>query len=104
MLSPTFALKIARCFLLPEQLLNELSNMQLSVCEQQDGSQRLQQEMRRQLQEKEQTIRAQREQVGTRTRGRSLIMQRRGSGPEGQPSFRISWICCMRSDCACALT
>lgn len=55
-------------FLLAKQLLNELSNMQLSVSEQQEGSQRLQQEMRRQLQEKEQTIRAQREQVGTRSR------------------------------------
>lgn len=44
--------------------------MQLSVSEQQEGSQRLQQEMRRQLQEKEQTIRAQREQVGTRSRPR----------------------------------
>lgn len=45
------------------ELLNELSNMRLSVSEQQEGSQRLQQEMRRQLQEKEQTIRAQREQL-----------------------------------------
>lgn len=44
--------------------------MQLSVSEQQEGGQRLQQEMRRQLQEKEQTIRAQREQVGTRSRPR----------------------------------
>lgn len=61
-----FALKTP-LFLLPEQLLNELSNMQLSVSQQQEGSQRLQQEMRRQLQEKEQTIRAQREQVGTRS-------------------------------------
>ncbi|XP_075873667.1 cilium assembly protein DZIP1 isoform X2 [Nelusetta ayraudi] len=45
------------------ELLNKLSNMQLSVSEQQEGGQRLQQEMRRQLQEKEQTIRAQREQL-----------------------------------------
>lgn len=66
-LSPTFPLKMP-LFLLAKQLLNELSNMQLSVSEQQEGSQRLQQEMRRQLQEKEQTIRAQREQVGTRSR------------------------------------
>uniref|UniRef100_A0A3Q3F3Q7 DAZ interacting zinc finger protein 1 n=1 Tax=Labrus bergylta TaxID=56723 RepID=A0A3Q3F3Q7_9LABR len=42
------------------QLLNELSRTQL---EQQERSQRLQQEMGRRLQEKEQTIRAQREQI-----------------------------------------
>ncbi|XP_031147697.1 zinc finger protein Dzip1 isoform X3 [Sander lucioperca] len=45
------------------QLLNELSRMQLSVSEHQESSHRLQQEMSRRLQEKEQTIRAQREQI-----------------------------------------
>ncbi|KAM9334295.1 cilium assembly protein DZIP1 isoform 2-T2 [Symphorus nematophorus] len=45
------------------QLLNKLSKMQSSVLEQQECSQRLQQEMGRRLQEKEQTIRAQREQI-----------------------------------------
>lgn len=64
-------------FLLPKQLLNELSNMQLSVSEQQEGSQRLQQEMRRQLQDKEQTIRTQREQVGTRSRPQPDYAERR---------------------------
>lgn len=63
--SPGFRLN--RRPLAVHQLLNELSNMQLSVSEHQQGSQRLQQEMRRQLQEREQTIRAQREQVGTRS-------------------------------------
>nr|XP_046238017.1 zinc finger protein Dzip1 isoform X2 [Scatophagus argus] len=47
------------------QLLNELSRMQLSVTEHQEHSQRLQQEMGRRLQEKEQTIKAQREQIRT---------------------------------------
>lgn len=51
--------------------------MQLSVSEQQEGSQRLQQEMRRELQEKEQTIRAQREQVGTRSRPRADYAEKR---------------------------
>eukprot|EP00064_Thunnus_orientalis_P009635 superscaffoldBa00001238_g9660 len=45
------------------QLLNELSRMQSSVSEQQERSQKLQQEMGRRLQEKEQTIKAQREQI-----------------------------------------
>ncbi|XP_051283709.1 cilium assembly protein DZIP1 isoform X4 [Dicentrarchus labrax] len=45
------------------QLLNELSRMQSSVSEQQEHSQRLQQEVARRLQEKEQTIKAQREQI-----------------------------------------
>ncbi|XP_037617986.1 zinc finger protein Dzip1 isoform X2 [Sebastes umbrosus] len=45
------------------QLLNEMSRMQSSVSEQQDSSQWLQQEMGRRLQEKEQTIKAQREQI-----------------------------------------
>uniref|UniRef100_A0A3Q2ZRL2 DAZ interacting zinc finger protein 1 n=1 Tax=Kryptolebias marmoratus TaxID=37003 RepID=A0A3Q2ZRL2_KRYMA len=45
------------------QLLNELSRMQSSVTEHQQHGQRLQQEMSRRLQEKEQTIRAQREQI-----------------------------------------
>ncbi|KAG8004590.1 Zinc finger protein Dzip1, partial [Nibea albiflora] len=45
------------------QLLNELSRMQSSASDQQDRSQRLQQEMGRRLQEKEQTIKAQREQI-----------------------------------------
>ncbi|KAM7375240.1 hypothetical protein PAMA_014366 [Pampus argenteus] len=45
------------------QLLNELSRMQSSVSEQQDRSHSLQQEMGRRLQEKEQTIKAQREQI-----------------------------------------
>lgn len=82
------------------QLLNELSNMQTSVSEQQDGNRRLQQEMRRQLQEKEQTIRAQREQVGTRSRPQ----REEEVGRRGQPPFRISWIGRVRSDCARALT
>ncbi|XP_041822058.1 zinc finger protein Dzip1 isoform X2 [Chelmon rostratus] len=45
------------------QLLNELSRMQSSVSDHQERSQRLQQEMGRRLQEKEQTIKAQREQI-----------------------------------------
>ncbi|XP_028989115.1 cilium assembly protein DZIP1 isoform X2 [Betta splendens] len=45
------------------ELLNELSRMQLSVSDHQEQSQRLQQEMSKRLQEKEQTIRAQREQI-----------------------------------------
>ncbi|XP_027147581.1 cilium assembly protein DZIP1 isoform X3 [Larimichthys crocea] len=45
------------------QLLNELSRMQSSVSDQQERSQRLQQEMGRRLQEKEQTIKAQKEQI-----------------------------------------
>ncbi|XP_070786515.1 cilium assembly protein DZIP1 [Enoplosus armatus] len=45
------------------QLLNELSRMQSSVSENQERSQRLQQDMGRRLQEKEQTIKAQREQI-----------------------------------------
>ncbi|XP_036946582.1 zinc finger protein Dzip1 isoform X2 [Acanthopagrus latus] len=45
------------------QLLNELSRMQSSVSEHQERSQRLQQEMGRRLQEKEQAIKAQREQI-----------------------------------------
>lgn len=51
--------------------------MQLSVSEQQEDSQRLQQEMRRQLQEKEQTIRAQREQVGTHSRPQPDYVEKR---------------------------
>lgn len=54
--------------------------MQLSVSEQQEGSQRLQQEMRRLLQEKEQTIRAQREQVGTRSRPQPDYAEKRKWG------------------------
>ncbi|GLD64873.1 zinc finger protein Dzip1-like isoform X1 [Lates japonicus] len=45
------------------QLLNELSRMQSSVSEHQEQSQRLRQEMGRRLQEKEQTIKAQSEQI-----------------------------------------
>ncbi|XP_070712062.1 cilium assembly protein DZIP1 [Pempheris klunzingeri] len=45
------------------QLLNELSRTQSSVSEHQERSHRLQQEMGRRLQEKEQTIKAQREQI-----------------------------------------
>ncbi|KAI3365804.1 hypothetical protein L3Q82_000803 [Scortum barcoo] len=45
------------------QLLNELSRMQSSVSEHQELSHRLQQDMGRKLQEKEQTIKAQREQI-----------------------------------------
>lgn len=47
------------------QLLNELSRMQSSVSDHQEHSQRLQQEMGRRLQEKEHSIKAQREQVNT---------------------------------------
>ncbi|XP_032412902.1 cilium assembly protein DZIP1 isoform X4 [Xiphophorus hellerii] len=47
------------------QLLNELSRMQASVTEHQEQSQRLQQEMDRRLQEKAQTIKAQRDQIRT---------------------------------------
>uniref|UniRef100_A0A3Q0SP07 DAZ interacting zinc finger protein 1 n=1 Tax=Amphilophus citrinellus TaxID=61819 RepID=A0A3Q0SP07_AMPCI len=49
------------------QLLNELSRMQSSLSEQQERGQRLQQEMGKRLQEKEQTIKAQREQVNTQS-------------------------------------
>lgn len=45
------------------QLLNELSRVQSSMSENQEHSQRLQQELGRRLQEKEQTIKAQREQI-----------------------------------------
>ncbi|KAK2856767.1 hypothetical protein Q5P01_005502 [Channa striata] len=45
------------------ELLNELGRMQSSVSEHQERSQRLQLEMGRKLQEKEQTIKAQREQI-----------------------------------------
>lgn len=73
------------------QLLNELSRMQSSVSEHQERSQRLQQETRRQLQEKEQTIKAQREQVSFYSQ-RSLIMWRgevrqRVSPRSGYPVF-----------------
>ncbi|XP_008276240.1 cilium assembly protein DZIP1 isoform X2 [Stegastes partitus] len=47
------------------QWLNEVSRMQSSLSEHQERSQRLQQEMGRRLQEKEQTIKAQREQIKT---------------------------------------
>ncbi|MED6235871.1 hypothetical protein ATANTOWER_001393 [Ataeniobius toweri] len=47
------------------QLLNELSRMQSSVTEHRELSQQLQQEMGMRLQEKEQTIKAQREQVSS---------------------------------------
>ncbi|XP_027867251.1 cilium assembly protein DZIP1 isoform X4 [Xiphophorus couchianus] len=47
------------------QLLNELSRMQASVTEHQEQSQWLQQEMDRRLQEKAQTIKAQRDQIRT---------------------------------------
>ncbi|XP_022065083.2 cilium assembly protein DZIP1 isoform X2 [Acanthochromis polyacanthus] len=47
------------------QWLNELSRVQSSLSEQQERSQKMQQEMSRRLQEKEQTIRAQREQMRT---------------------------------------
>ncbi|KAM4560265.1 cilium assembly protein DZIP1 [Odontesthes bonariensis] len=49
------------------QLLNELSRTQSFVSEHQERSQRLQQEMGSRLQEKEQTIKAQREQIRTMT-------------------------------------
>ncbi|CAG5933585.1 unnamed protein product [Menidia menidia] len=49
------------------QLLDELSKMRSSLSEHQERSQRQQQEMGRRLQEKEQTIKAQREQVSTPT-------------------------------------
>ncbi|XP_074520972.1 cilium assembly protein DZIP1 isoform X2 [Halichoeres trimaculatus] len=45
------------------QLLNELNRTQSSVSEQQEQTRRLQQEMNRRLQERDQTIRAQREQI-----------------------------------------
>lgn len=45
------------------KLLKEMSRMQSSVSDHQEQSQRLQQEMTMRLQEKEQTIKAQREQV-----------------------------------------
>ncbi|XP_076004884.1 cilium assembly protein DZIP1 isoform X2 [Genypterus blacodes] len=47
------------------QLRNELSRMQLTVSEQQERSLRAREEMGRKLQEKEQTIKAQREQIRT---------------------------------------
>uniref|UniRef100_H3D6V5 DAZ interacting zinc finger protein 1 n=1 Tax=Tetraodon nigroviridis TaxID=99883 RepID=H3D6V5_TETNG len=46
-------------------LLKEMSRMQSSVSDHQEQSQRLQQEMTKRLQEKEQTIKAQREQLKT---------------------------------------
>ncbi|XP_063733846.1 cilium assembly protein DZIP1 isoform X2 [Eleginops maclovinus] len=45
------------------KLQNELSRLQSSVSEQQDSRQRLQQDLGRRLQEKEQTIKAQRDQI-----------------------------------------
>lgn len=75
------------------QLLNELSGMQSSVSE---LSQRLQHEMGRRLQEREQHIKAQREQVSIRSRSAVAARRdyvRRGSDAEGQPLFRISCIC-----------
>ncbi|CAG04951.1 unnamed protein product [Tetraodon nigroviridis] len=48
-----------------KQLLKEMSRMQSSVSDHQEQSQRLQQEMTKRLQEKEQTIKAQREQLKT---------------------------------------
>lgn len=65
--------------------------MRSSVSEHQEHSQRLQQETRRQLQEKEQTIKAQREQVSFYSQ-RSLIMWRgevrqRVSPCSGYPVF-----------------
>lgn len=80
------------------QLLNELSRMQSSVSEHQDHSHRLQQDMGRRLQEREQTIKAQREQVNTDSLSHSDYVGR-GSEAEGQPLFRISCICYMGSDC-----
>lgn len=50
-------------FLVVLKLLRELSRMQSSVSDHQEQSQRLQQEMTKRLQEKEHTIKAQREQV-----------------------------------------
>eukprot|EP00066_Takifugu_rubripes_P015263 XP_011604529.1 PREDICTED: zinc finger protein DZIP1 isoform X1 [Takifugu rubripes] len=47
------------------ELLRELSRTQTSVSDHQEQSQRLQQEMTKRLQEKEQTIKAQREQIRT---------------------------------------
>ncbi|XP_056883482.1 cilium assembly protein DZIP1 isoform X1 [Takifugu flavidus] len=49
------------------ELLRELSRTQSSVSDHQEQSQRLQQEMTKRLQEKEQTIKAQREQIRTLT-------------------------------------
>lgn len=86
------------------QLLNELSRMQSSVSEHQERSQRLQQEMGRKLQEKEQAIKAQREQVSSVSHTHAAATAHcdyveRGSEAEGQPLFRISCICYMGSDC-----
>lgn len=84
------------------QLLNELSRMQSSVSEHQERSQKLQQEMGRRLQEKEQTIKAQREQVNSFTLSHQRLLcdnVGRGCEAEGQPLFRISCICCLSSDC-----
>lgn len=50
-------------FLAMLKLLRELSRMQSSVSDHQEQSQRLQQEMTKRLQEKEHTIKAQRDQV-----------------------------------------
>ncbi|XP_062236349.1 inner centromere protein-like isoform X4 [Platichthys flesus] len=48
---------------LKKQLLEELSRIQSAVCGEQERSQQLQQEMGRKLQEKQKTIKAQREQL-----------------------------------------
>lgn len=62
--------------------------MQLSVSEHQERSQKLQQEMGRRLQEKEQTIRAQREQVKTHSHSQLSLPTVIMSGEEA--SQRVS--------------
>lgn len=75
--------------------------MQSSVSEHQERSQRLQQEMGRRLQEKEQTIKTQREQVTTHSHSQLLPPAVIMSGEEArQPLFRISCICYTGSECA----
>lgn len=88
------------------QLLNELSRTQSSVSEHQEHIHRQQQEMGRRLQEKDQTIKAQREQVNTDAHTHTytaITSQRdyvgRGSEAEGPRLFRISCICYMGSHC-----
>lgn len=74
-------------------MLDELSRMQSSVSELQECNQNLQQEMRSRLQEKEQTIKAQRKQVSAHT-VISAVRDNVGTGSEaqGQASFRMSCI------------
>lgn len=73
------------------QLLNEMSRLQSTVLEHQEHHQRLQQEMGGRLREREQTIKAQREQVTAISHSSAIIAgeeaKRRGSPCSGFPVF-----------------